>query len=530
MANRTGSGLKREVFSARERAVSDDLVRAQAFLSAAIAEKHRRIHTSLASEEEAAGKTTVPAATGNPLSAMILEGLRFDPQIGSVNALVTPGVGLFVMPDASPHPDDDPGRLISDPGVQTAGALTLTAGAVSTRIDVVEVQPTSTVVESDNRDLFNPSTGLFSAVLVNKVVRGSLTYRIRTGTAGAGFPGTASGWLPIAVCSVPSSATTWDDVVVWDVRPLLSDLARGPGIVDSVWNTLSRQHAAVVNNAGTWSASGIVEGELGGWKVGGNLSPTLTGATSVDLDSGATPNVQVPGFAAVASLPWYLYLVQPFGLPRWARYSPATSLQRTPQAPRGVPAFTQQAPDYSGRPTTAIPLPTATGLGNTSDNALAVLAGVFGAGATFCGIVVGRDAMTRILTPGISLAPSSGAASAVVTYQLTSALVPGHASVIRLRLTTVIADTAGDYTISRMIALYDAVGGNIVVEQRWNGTATVPAAGSFTDQFEVELPLPPPLPTGSFSTLEVKFTITWVSGGAIAYSNQAAAIVGWRIG
>jgi hypothetical protein len=529
MPTQTHSGFQRMIWNFRERVVSDDFNRALQFLARQEAERLRLAHASIASEEEAGGKTVPASALASPTTAILFEGVRPRPEIGTTNLFVEPGAGLFVAPHADPHPADSPARLVLDPGVQTAGQLVLTAGGGGTRIDVVECQVTDAVTEADNRDIFDPSTGLFSPVLVNKVARGSLTWRIRLGTPGAGVPGTASGWLPVAVCSVPAIAVTWNDVTVWDVRPLLSDLARPPHRVAAQWNPIRRQHLSVIDEGGgVWRARGIVEAELFGWRLGGNLAPTNSGATGIRLDAAATPNVQEPGFAAVASRPWYLYLAQPFGLPRWCLLSPSSTGVREPQAPRGVPIFTQRAPvGLSGTPSAALALPTATGLGGTTSAALAVMAGAFGAGSTFCGTVTGGDAMTRVLTPGIALAPSGGAGTAAVTYALTSTEIPAHASAVRLRLTTVITVAAGDYTISRIMLLRDAPAGNAIAEERLLGSIASP--GAVTDQFEIELPLPPRLPTGTFSTLELAFTIA-LGGGAPAWASQTATIVGWKIG
>jgi len=530
MPTSTHSGFQRLIYSFRERLVSDDFNRALQFLAAQEVELLRRLHTSLARDDEAEGVTSPASALANPLRAIIFEGIRARPEKATTNLFVEAGALLAVSPHADPHPADSPARLILDPGVQVAATLTLTAGGGGTRIDVVECQVADLVTEADNRDIFDPSTGLFSPVLVSKVARGSLAYRIRLGVAGAGFPGTDSGWLPIAVCSVPAAAVTWDDVTVWDVRPLLADLAKPPHIVTG-WNGIRRQHASAIDQAGEWHARGIVDAELAGWDVGGNLAPTESGAVSLRLDAAATPNVQEPGFAAVASRPWYLYLAQPFGLPRWAQYTPATDPGlRRPRSPRGVPIFSQKTPTgLSGTPSSALSLPTATGLGGTTSSAVVALAGAFGAGSVFCGMVTGRNGMMRVITPGISVAPSAGAGTASVTYPLVQPAIPANATSVRLRITTVIADLAGDHTIARTATLYDGPAGNAVAEERFNGTASIPAGLSFTDQFEVELPLPPNLPTGAYTPLELRVAITWVSGGAVAWSNQSIAIIGWSL-
>lgn len=530
MATPTFSGLQHLIWNFQERVVSDDFNRAEQFAASALAELLRLPLTAIALESEAEGKTTPAATAGNPLRAVVFEGIRFRPEIGTTTGFVEPGCALVVYPDASPHPADSPARLLLDPGVQSAGTLTLTAGGGGARVDVVECQPTNVVTEADSRDVFDPSTGLFSPSLVNKVARGGLTYRIRTGTAGAGFPGTASGWLPIAVCLVPSSATTWDDCTVWDVRPLLADLARPPHVVSEDFPRVRQSGSAIHVGAGVWQAKGVVDGELNGWKCGGELAPSASGADFLLLNSAG--GRQEPGFSAVASTPWYLYLVQPFGLPRWVQLTPSTSGgQRRPIGPRGIPVFTQKAPEgLSGRAGSAIALPTATGLGSSSSNALAVMSGAFASAAAFCGVVV-ADGWSEISEGGISTSPTSGAGTLTVTYRLVgNTNVPAHARAVRVRFLTTYTDTPGYITsFARRIQVYDAAGGNLLYAKRRTTTEGIPVGGSFVDTFEADLEIPPNYPGGTPQTIDVQLTITATSGGAQVFSSQSMLTVGWRL-
>lgn len=530
MANTTHSGIQHLAFNFQERVVSDDFNRAQQFAASALAELLRLPLTAIAIESEAEGKTSPASAAGNPLRAVVFEGVRFRPEIGTTTGFVEAGAALVVYPDSTPHPADSPARLILDPGVQSAGTLTMTAGGGGARIDVVECQPTNVVTEADSRDVFDPSTGLFSPSLVNKVARGGLTYRIRTGTAGAGFPGTASGWLPIAVCLVPSSATTWDDCTVWDVRPLLADLARGPHLVFEDFPRVRQSGSAIHIGGGVWRARGVVEGELNGWKVGGELSPSASGADFLLLNSAG--GNQEPGFSAVASTPWYLYLVQPFGLPRWVKLSPtASGGTRRPMGPRGIPVFTQKAPEgLSGRAGSALTLPTATGLGGSSSNALAVLTGAYATGPTWCGAVV-ADCWTEISEGGIATAPTSGGGTNVVVYRLVgNTNIPSHARAVRVRFLTSYADAAGYITsFARRVQVYDAASGNLLYAKRRTTTEALPVSGAFVDTFEVDLEIPPNYPSGSPQTIDVQLSITATDGGGQAFSSQSMVVVGWRL-
>lgn len=533
MPTANNSGFPTLVENFRERLLSDDLNRAQQFLASHFTELLRRQHLALAQTSEGAGKTTPASAVASPLRALIFEGLRFRPEIGTANGFVEAGIAIFAAPENDPHPADSPARLISDPGVQSAGVLTLTAGGGGARIDVVEVSVKTSVLESDNRSIFNPQLGEFEAKLVDKVRAGRLAYRIRTGTAGAGFPGTALGWLPLAVCLVPSSATTWDDCTVWDVRPLLADLAHPPHMtLDRFERVRPGTASAIEEGSGNWRARGCVEGTLGGWKVGGEFATPASGQSYIDLTA---TDVQETGFSATASKPWYLYFAQPFGLPRWCKLSPASSGERTPQEPRGIPIFSQKVPaGLAAKPSAlqVITIPTALGLGGTTSNALPVIAGAFGSGAVWCGLAQGSDGWTSIGDPGIALAPSSGANTSAVTYQLATGGggVPGNATAVRVRLVTTFTDAAGYVaSCSRNINVKDGIGGNTVYARRHTGPIAFPASGSFVEVFEVELPLPPSFPSGSNHTVEIALTITAASGGSQAFSSQSCLVVGWLL-
>lgn len=533
MADRTYSGARREQFNLRERAISDDFNRLQGFQAAALAELLRRLHLASAESAEAGGKAAVPSASGAPPAAVIFEGLCARPEIGTVNLFVSAGALAVCLPAASPHPDDDPARVIRDPGVTNAGDLTLTAGAVSTRIDVVECQPYDLVQESDSRDQFDPATGTYAPTLLDKVVRGALAYRIRLGTPGGGLPAPAAGWLPLAVARVPSSATTWDDCDVWDVRPLLADLADPPHRLRRALPRARHQSArAHVAGANDWRLVGAAECDDGeGRLLGGELRTARAGSPAyLQLGPGAG-TIQEPGFSASASAPWYVYLLVMPGYSRWAKLSPASSGERTPTEPRGIPVLTQKAPEgLSGKPGSAISLPTATGLGGSTTLGVAVVAGAFGSGAAFLALTV-AGGWSQLGEGGIAVAPTSGANTASVTYRLEGGVThPPHARAVRVRFLTSYADAAGYATsFARRVQVYDAAGGNVLFAKRRTTTETLPVSGAFVDTFELDLELPVNLPTGAALAFDVQLAITATTGGSQAFSSQSLLVLGWRL-
>lgn len=383
------SGNRRIQHNTRERVVSSDPNRLQAVLSADIAEVLRYLVAS-SSEATAGGVATSSGAVDTPTTAVILNGLLARPSNGTDVLLVDPGTVLMADPDTSPNADDSPWKWIVDGGVQLAGQLVLTPGAGSIRIDVIECKRTDLVLESDNRDLFNAATGLFSPVTVNKVLAGRLTYRIRTGTVGGGFPGTVAGWLPLAVAQVNPGATTWDQVEVWDVRPLASDFTKQPFDVADALPHLGRQVIHMNVNI----LSGRVEANYKSRKIGGNLG-TITVTSST---------VQEPGLSPTARQPWYLYLAFPFGLPRWAKYVSSPGA-RVPNGLRGVPIFSVKGPlDLSGVAGSAISLPTGLGLGGSTSDAQVVASGYYNFATELEQIQV--DGERTYVSPGSGVGPS----------------------------------------------------------------------------------------------------------------------------
>lgn len=367
------SGMKEIIINTQERAISPDINRLQKFKGADIAEMMRyMLDTSVGSDDlEASAQNTEYATLENPLRAEIINGLLVRPQQNSLNLLIDPGVMYAIAPDGAA--DDSNYKYVHDTGVTIVGALAIptNVGAGGVRVSVVECQLTDTVLETDSRDVFNSVTGLFTATAVNKARGFRLTYRVRVGTAGGGFPGTALGWLPLCIASAPDGAPDVNSMTFWDVRPLMNDRIQTPFNVAKDQPSIQQ----VLVNASTLTATGgIVEATLGGRRVGGRLrsgsTQSDTGVETIDLSAATN---QEPGIVFTSNRPWYLYFMTPFGLPRWARYT--TAGFRIPRSPRGIPIVSMVVPDPEGRPSSAISLPTLSGLGSSSSTAVAVAAG-----------------------------------------------------------------------------------------------------------------------------------------------------------
>lgn len=505
------SGMKREQINTRERAVSTDINRLQSFIGAEVMQAWYEVAAKrLQASDVTPGTESSPAAAANPPFSAVLNGLRAYPVNGTIDMLVTPGVMMMENPAAGV--DDCPLLYVNDPGVTAIGVLQMTAGAGTPRIDVIEVQPVDTVLESDNRDIFNIVTGLFAPAMVTKVACTRLTYRIRTGVAGAGFPGTVAGWVPIAVALVPAGAGTWDACDIWDVRTLVSEYWNAPfkeGVTNS---TMEYSHlvAEEMNAAPDYQVqvTGRAVGKHGYNKVGGTFTNYPTGAAYVDITT--TTTNWAAGYVIAAGSPWHLYLAFPGGLPGWRKYCSSATSPRVPTGTRGIPVVCQTAPGFDRRPGVAIAMPTSTGLGTTTTDAIAVATGATSLAGKMRGFASnGVDFWLKEQLYKAALASDPlGAGS---TYQLVSGTeYPRYATALKLRLVVTLSGAAPPAnpipsTLIPVIKLRNKAG-TLVAAYVWRGTVGtgIDAAGSSTWEVPFEVPM---LPDSGTTTLEVTFLI-----------------------
>lgn len=349
------SSGKNIVFNTRERLVSTDLQRAQVFAAADVAEAFRHMLLARLTEESAGDNAYLEATQTSPVTSLILAGLLVKPQIGGTSLLIEPGAAYVVDPTGDTANDDSPVKFVKDPGVTTPGTLTFLANAgPGVRLDVVECSLTSTTLETSSRDVFDPSSGSFVPTVLPKVKAWRMTYRIRRGTAGGGFPGTAAGWLPLMVAAVPAAATNWDGCVCWDVRPLLADRHSMVNLRRTNAQRVRSSHVTVTALEPT-KIFGYSEREFGQWIAGGAL-PT-TGLLYADV--------------APSGFNWdsgngklgHIYAAFPGGLPRWCKYKDASTGDRTPDAFRGIPVLSNSQPNrQTSGPSAALTLPAYTGI------------------------------------------------------------------------------------------------------------------------------------------------------------------------
>ena len=393
------NGNNRIVINTLERAASDDINRAQAFASATLAALLKSLLVDTVRQrnsvlDNADGATVLETAAAAPLAAVIVNGLLVNPGVGSVT--IEPGF-LAGVDDSLVTSGDESVLYMSDsPGLAASGVLNFTANAGGgDRIDVVECSFNKFVSETATRDVFDVPSQTFSPQLVDKVESLNLTFRIRLGTPGAGYPGHAAGWLPLAIVRTPTTAAGFDDCTLWDVRPLLADR------VDTPLRTVSGvQHVPRLfgrggiglgskNLVGQVEGAGIPQADVVprwlNYRVGGRLRRSTPGIDEdfIDTDTGGG-NISPTFVGYVAAPGWALYAVFPFDLPRWCRYAqdPATTGgARLPYGPLGICVISDWTA-ISAQPFATMQLPAACGLGAGVHPGRLLLAGMTNAGNT----------------------------------------------------------------------------------------------------------------------------------------------------
>lgn len=540
----TGNGGKRFIFNTRERALSGDQNRAQDVHDQMLAEILRGLFDASSELDQKAGSVEV-FSTGSetPPSATIIAGIRPRPEVGTTNLFVEGG-SLVIVDKPAPTTDESKLAFVVDPGVQTAGVLTLTPGSGgSIRIDVIECQRIEPVLESDSRDIFNSSTGLFTPAMVDKVVAARLNYRIRTGTIGGGFPGVAAGWIPLAVCSVPSGATTWDDVTLWDVRPLASERVKQPFNAYPSLNYYERGNIAtdITTSSGQVRVRGVADCSFGAYRAGGQLIHPGTTNQYINV---ADTTLWATALSS-ANAPWYLYAVFPFGLPRWVQYCPASASIREPRGMRGIPVVARWTPRYDGRPLTNIAqTPSWTGLFDSpTQDAIVVCAGLQGSLGGPYGIVCDGRVTSFVNGAGVAVNSTSNDANSPIGNDWTqwtftdNVTHAGNARAIYVKFTLRFDIT----TLGRMNLLDNTiVVGNPY--NTFNDTSVVassygPALSYYIDTtgtFYVDLVQRIPLPIDQAYASARAFKVRWnhnISGSADwTITARTAKVTGWELG
>lgn len=560
------SGQKRMNFNTRERIISSDLNRLQRFRGQIVADVLHALLDPLGGDvSNGNGDTLLVGATGpigTPLQASILDGLMVTAQEGGTQLGVTPGVvvlvdidGLTGSPVTDPaNPEDSAAKVVVDRvGVAIgSGTLALTPNASgSIRVDVVECRRDPDVVlDSDNRDIFDPSTGLFTPQTVPKVIADGLKYRIRTGTPGAGPPALEQGWLPLAVMSVPDGATDLDDVTIYDVRPLARDRVHFPTAAS---DQLPEVRSDLQTDARTAPGERRLFGEwmgmaLSGYRAGGVLRWEYGGASQdwIDLQSGAFLE---SGFAPAANQPIYLWLAFPLNLPRWVRYTRTNVAPfggRVPQGVRGIPVISTKPPANANGFTSvgALSMPLGSGIvPATTTNAVLILAFATDNSNNRAPVTV-RDRRVHFVND--ATLPSNGQPFISVAPVATTGLedhyelvfnqhIPKTARRVLVRAATRFTGVAGNemrYTPSALALDPLAMSFDALVNEPYAPTVfgTVPASGDALPNFTMWVDLPTLVPTlAAYAAVDRhRLRVSWTQNVTKDGTQSSLQILGWE--
>jgi hypothetical protein len=381
------SGNKRLVFNTLERAVSTDHNRLQSFL----ANDSHEFARHLVNREIGgdfynfpglqAPYTALPPSSDFLVPHDCVSGLMVRPD-NATGMLVDPGVAAFFVP-AFPNAtaDDSKYVYVSDPGVSSLATLPFVVNAgPGVRWDIIECQPTESLIESSSRDTYNPANGQFTNSSLAKVRAGTLTYRIRSGSAGGGIPNVDSAWMPLAAVHVRADATGYSNCDVYDIRPLVNErCAWSPAPPKSLpANTTNNAGFRLVFEEAEFSprniltSSRVLEGywrsHFGGFYSGGVVRRNMPAASAADFTDAATAEAPYfdpseaenhsSAFSIAGDDRFTIGAFFPRGYPRWVRYSesPLTAgvtnhLRKTgrlPNSPRGLLWLTKDAGRNNG--------------------------------------------------------------------------------------------------------------------------------------------------------------------------------------
>jgi hypothetical protein len=471
------NGGNRVILNTRERVISNDHNRLQDMIASSRANALARLHNDRYDERVPGYAPQVIIGGQTPMLADVFGGL-FVKVDDATSLLVDPGVVGVMDPDPSPGLDDNPYKVIDDPGIQTLGVLTWLANSGGgIRIDLVVADVVEQVIETDNRDVYDTSTGLFTTQTVNKVMAKRLAYSIVRGTPGSGMPAIPNR-IVLAVASVPVGSTGWADCTFWDVRPMVSQRINSNITLEN-----PRRHyefgfslrGGSLSNAASTIFDGTARTEFDGYLVGGTLVKGTPGGGDVAFDiddpANATNNATMATATDEGCNP--VFLLFPAGLPRWARYSVGNAPGLTIRAPYGCQGILVAGRktlndhlkiDATGKASGVTP-PSSTGLTGTSDGVAICVANLSVGG--------GGNAITHMVGLGRE-----------VSYVAKNATTDGVEHYIRAFLTT----TAG----TRLITFE--------VETDWwtNGLVTLPRNAkalslvAFTQSSQPSAGTPPP--------------------------------------
>lgn len=547
----------------RERLISTDFNRMETFVGADANNILRGLAVRPVDDSAFIG-TTFPAPAAGTLAVDVavpaapdfggvIDGLMVVVPIAGTGFTVTAGQLLVIDPDGQPgssdpnpaNPDDPILKYVASAGVTNPALLAWTPNAgPGTRVDVIECQRTDVVQEVDNRDIFNPSTGLFTPTAVTKVTDGELQFRVRLGVTGGGLPAPALGWFPLAIVATPAGAVNLDTCLVWDVRDLLSDRADANARRVSLDGRRERSAWMVdPSQPGEVRLSGQSIVDWAGYRFGGSFGDSNLATPYVRLD---LPQYQSAGFVPTAGLIFYVYALFPGGYVRWVPYTATATPTiggRSPGGYRGVLAVSHIASGF-GFPAIAVGTPPTLGLGVSTTVGQVVATGVIGPGPDFLGAI---DDGTQTLIGGTTgvlpwQTPVAGVlGGSTVDFAFSSSLnYPNSAKSIRVFARVafngfaVLGESAH---VLRTIQLLDVTSGNLIIAAAQTDSNVVirDVSGVAFEMFTFDIPIAAvsstyPIPAGPIR-VRVSYTVTGITAaGPFSPSAAEGLVLGWVSG
>jgi hypothetical protein len=532
----TGSG-RRLIYNTREQVLSTDMNRSEAFAEANQDEILRFLLASgtypgfvfPTTGQNIAGFTEDHTVTETPTYGQVIGGLLCRPIDNTMNVVIDPGVALVVDPDPSASPDDSPYKLIRDPGA----TVTLTQNiSGQTRIDVLECSRLDLVTESDSRNQYDTTTGLFTAVSFNKVAIGQFQYRIRAGTAGAGVPSPAQGWMPLMVIGVPTGTVTQLNACsFWDVRPLVSGKYRGgTNRPEHFYHFKYCRGTAYISGSNVLFEAQAEVCDQWGYRLGGNLQiPGAGGNIGSNIDVTNAGN-QEAGFTITNGQYYYVYLAVPFANnlpllgPRWVRYGRYAGGALQPIEPVGMVVVSKTAPDEVGA--AVLSAPTSSGLSCQLRGYCIGLSWMAG-GVMDTFIAEGNRFVIGGYSLGAGARPliTGGTATAnVATWTMTAGTdFPKCARSVQMTISAPITPAAGQYYADMNLLLTQANGGSQIGISQF-GMGTTPTQG-VTALWDVKVPTETNPITGDGIAVR---TLTLTPGLNVALSASLAIVVAFE--
>jgi hypothetical protein len=271
--------------------------------------------------------------------------------------------------------------------------------------------------------------------------------------------------------------------------------------------------------AGAEHLLGIVESTYNGYRIGGEVANQSVESLGYILYS----RLDEPGYTPVASYLSYLYILMPFGLPRWCKYTGSSGGTRHPGPFCGILALSTKACGASGSPLSAVSIPAWFKLGGSSTGRCVAIQPVNVGGDHMMWVLQG-DWLTASAAFSF-LAPTSGGGTASVTYTLVQDIV----------LPRICTAVKGQFVTDIGVAIGPTEKGAFAVTTKGLTDSQSVTADAETVvvmdgyyYWNAEFPIVPAVPFG-VSAVARTVVHSIALGGATTYANQSLDLYSWKL-